>query len=218
MVAHCADVLRPKLGERTRSGIVAGCGTGDEVVYLRRAFDIRNVFGVDVDARFSSLAHAEGCVAQGDALRLPFPADAFGFAAAFHSLEHVGDARKAVEEIRRVLEPGAWFYLGVPNRTRLLGYIGSFDASTWQKITWNLADWRARLGGKFRNEMGAHAGFDRNELLSLLNGRFCDVRLLTEEFLRYKYAGRIPAPILNALLSPALIDYAAPSHYAICRK
>lgn len=219
MVEHCADVLRSKLEEQAaRSGIVAGCGTGDEVVYLRRALNIRRVFGVDVDARFSSLARSERCIAQADALCLPFPGDRFGFAAAFHSLEHVGDARKTLAEIRRVLAPGAWFYLGVPNRTRLLGYLGSFDASTWQKITWNLTDWRARLGGKFRNEAGAHAGFDRSELLALLNDGFKDVRLLTKEFLRFKYTGRIPAPLLNVLLSPALIDYTAPAHYAICRK
>jgi len=108
--------------------------------------------------------------------------------------------------------------MGVPNRRRLLGYLGSFDATTWQKIAWNFQDWAARLRGKFRNDLGAHAGFERRELAHLLEQRFSDVQLLTEEFLRYKYGGRLPGIVLDFLLAPRLADYSAPSHYAICRK
>lgn len=218
MVEHCSSVLAAKLPEKTNSGIVVGCGTGDEVVYLRRAFQSRQVFGVDVGTRFSELARAERCILMADALSLPFRTETFGFAAAFHSLEHVGDARQALGEIARVLRPGGWFYVGVPNRTRLLGYLGSFDATAWQKIAWNLTDWRARLAGKFHNEAGAHAGFDRDELTGLLKERFAEVRVLTEEFLRFKYAKRLPAPVLDLALSPGVINYSAPAHYALCRK
>ncbi len=174
--------------------------------------------GVDLDTRFSTLARAEGCVARGDAMRLPFPDMTFDFAASFHLLEHVRDPRAAVEEVRRVLRPGAPFYAGVPNRTRVLGYLGSFDATLWQKITWNITDWRARLAGHFTNEEGAHAGFSRKELLGLLSERFENVECLTAEFLRFKYGGRLPAPLLNLLLSPRLLEYSAPSHYALCRR
>ena len=104
------------------------------------------------------------------------------------------------------------------NSRRLVGYLGSFDATTWQKITWNLADWVARARGKFRNDLGAHAGFERWELASLLAERFSDVQLLTEEFLRYKYGDRLPRFALDLLLAPAIVDYSAPSNYAICRK
>lgn len=195
-----------------------GCGDGNEVVYLRRAFQSTGVVGVDLESRFSPLARAEGCVARGDALRLPFPEMAFDFAAAFHLLEHVPDPRAALEEVRRVLRPSAPFYAGVPNRTRVLGYLGSFDATLWQKVTWNLADWRARLLGRFTNEAGAHAGFGREELLTLLNERFTTVECLTGEFLRFKYGRRLPAALLDLLLSPRLLDYSAPSHYALCRR
>jgi SAM-dependent methyltransferase len=218
MVEHCSSVLADKLAGKTNSGIVVGCGTGDEVVYLRRAFQSRQVFGVDVGTRFSELARAERCILKANALSLPFQHEAFDFAAAFHSLEHVGDAHQALAEIARVLRPGGWFYVGVPNRTRVLGYLGSFDATLWQKITWNLTDWRARLRGKFHNEAGAHAGFDRNELTHLLEERFGDVQVLTEEFLRFKYAKRVPAPVLSLLLSPGVINFSAPAHYALCRK
>jgi len=219
MVHHCCDLLRQKLDcTRKLSGLVVGCGNGNEVVYMRRTFRFEHLVGVDVEKIFSPLARAEHCVARGDALRLPFPAETFDFAAAFHSLEHVGDARLALDEIDRVLRPGAWFYVGVPNSRRLVGYLGSFDATTWQKIVWNLADWSARLRGKFRNESGAHAGFERRELMGLLQERFSGVQLLTEEFLRYKYGERLPRGVLRLLLAPAIVDYSAPAHYAICRK
>ena len=219
MVRHCCELLQQRLtGARQLFGLVVGCGNGNEVVYMRRAFHSNSVVGVDVGRIFSAEARAEHCVARGDALRLPFAGETFDFAAAFHSLEHMGDARAALGEIHRVLRPGAWFYMGVPNSRRLVGYLGSFDATTWQKITWNLTDWAARARGRFRNEMGAHAGFERRELATLLEERFSDVRLLTEEFLRYKYGGRLPRSVLEPLLAPAIVDHTAPAHYAICRK
>jgi len=219
MVHHCCDLLRQKFDStRKLSGLVVGCGNGNEVVYMRRTFHFDHLVGVDVEKIFSPESRAEGCVARGDALRLPFPAETFDFAAAFHSLEHVADPRLALNEIDRVLRPGAWFYMGVPNSRRLVGYLGSFDATTWQKITWNLADWLARARGQFRNEAGAHAGFERQELLALLQERFSDVQLKTEEFLRYKYGEHLPRAVLQLMLSPSIADYSVPAHYAICRK
>jgi SAM-dependent methyltransferase len=219
MVHHCCDLLRQRLDtSRKVSGVVVGCGNGNEVVYMRRTFNYEHLVGVDVERIFSHESRAERCVARGDALHLPFADETFDFAAAFHSLEHVADARLALDEIYRVMRPGAWFYMGVPNSRRLVGYLGSFDATTWQKITWNLTDWAARACGKFRNEMGAHAGFERRELAALLAERFNDVQLLTEEFLRYKYSKRLPRFVLRLLLAPSIVDHSAPAHYAICRK
>lgn len=219
MVVHCCALLqeRPDRSDDC-SGVVMGCGSGDEVVYIRRTLHSDHIRGLDIEGEFSPLARAEGCVLIGDATRLPFNTASFDFAAAFHSLEHVDDPQAALDEVGRVLRPGGWFYMGVPNRTRLLGYLGSFDASTWQKITWNLSDWAARLRGKFRNELGAHAGFERKELMRLLEKRFDKVQLLTEEFLRFKYAARLPDWFLRALLAPGVVNYAAPAHYALCQK
>jgi SAM-dependent methyltransferase len=219
MVQHCRVRLEPLLRDKTKCrGLIVGCGNGDEVVYLRRAFRSTGVVGLDMDARFSPLARSEGCVVRGDALRLPHPEMSFDFAAALHILEHVHDPRAALGELWRVLRPGAPLYVGVPNRTRVLGYLGSFDATLWQKITWNLADWKARVQGRFTNEQGSHAGFGREELLGLLSERFVGVECLTAEFLHFKYGQRLPALLLDALLSAPLLDYAAPSHYALCRR
>jgi SAM-dependent methyltransferase len=219
MVHHCGWLLGKRLaGHPPLSGLVVGCGNGNEVVYLRRAFRSERVFGLDVVTNFASAARAERGLLRADAQKLPFPSAIFDFAAAFHSLEHVGDATRALDEIRRVLRPGGWFYVGVPNKSRAVGYLGSADATTWQKITWNLVDWKARLRGRFENELGAHAGFTRAELSKLLTERFANIQLLTEEFIRFKYGGRLPPPLLNLLLAPSVVNYAAPAHYALCQK
>ncbi len=198
--------------------MVIGCGNGDEVVYLRRAFPEARVVGFDLEARFSGLARLEADLFLADVKALPFPPESFDFAMAIHSLEHVGDPQVALAEVARVLRPGAWFYVGVPNRTRLVGYVGSFDATAWQKITWNVMDYSNRIRGRFKNELGAHAGFDRKELERLLGMYFEGVELLTEKYLRFKYAGRLPRWALNFLLGPRRVNYTAPSHYALCRK
>lgn len=219
MVHHCAIQLRERLaGREVHSGLVVGCGLGDEVVYFRRTLGSARIVGLDLESNFSPLARAEGCVLIANAKSLPFPADAFDFAAAFHSLEHVGDPRPALAELWRVLRRDAPLYVGVPNRTRLVGYLGSFDATTWQKLTWNLADYAARLRGRFTNEQGAHAGYEGRELVQLLGAYFGDVQLLTEEYLRFKYGDRLPKPVLNFLLAPGVINYSAAAHYALCRK
>lgn len=160
-VRHCSNLLLDRLVRpAARAGLVIGCGNGDEVVYLRRAFPEVHVAGFDLEERFTGLARSEADLFLADVKALPFPPESFDFAMAIHSLEHVGDPLVALAEVARVLRPGAWFYVGVPNRTRLLGYVGSFDATFWQKIAWNVLDYSNRIRGRFKNELGAHAGFD----------------------------------------------------------
>jgi SAM-dependent methyltransferase len=219
MVIHCCGLLGQRLEpSENLSGLAVGCGNGDEVVYMRRMFHSPKVIGLDREIRFSQAASAEHCVLVADAEGLPFPSGTFDFVAAFHSLEHVRNPRPALEEIWRVLRPGGWLYVGVPNKSRIVGYVGAFDTTTCHKVVWNLKDWASRLRGKFENESGAHAGFRQAELLSLLGERFADVRLLTEEFIRFKYRGRLPKPLLDLLLARGIINLSAPSHYALCQR
>lgn len=218
-VKHFCGLLRCQLERlETRSGLVVGCGNGHEVAYLKRQTACGRVFGLDLEPAFSPLARAEAGLLVADATCLPFPADTFDFAVAIHSLEHVEHPRQAMLELQRVLRPGGWLYVGVPNRIRLLGYVGSFDATLWQKFWWNVVDYSQRARGRFRNELGAHAGFEGKELADLLGTFFADVRLLTEDYLRFKYRARLPGWMLNFLLSPRLLNYSAPSHYAMCKK
>jgi ubiquinone/menaquinone biosynthesis C-methylase UbiE len=197
---------------------MVGCGNGDEVVYFRRSLGSPRTFGLDIERNFSVRARAEKCVLIGEGEALPFPSACFDFAAAFHSLEHVRDPRAVLAEVYRVLRPGGWFYIGVPNKSRLVGYLGSFGATPWQKLAFNLRDYYHRLHGRFENRLGAHAGYRAGELLALLGERFSSVDLLTEEYLRFKYGGRRPRFLLDLLLAPRVINYTAAAHYALCRK
>lgn len=219
MVRHCDALLRERLTPASAvRGLMVGCGSGDEVVYLRRSYSTRRIVGCDIGEIFSARARAEGCVLIGDGQRLPFGDAAFDFVAAFHSLEHVDDPRVVLSEVRRVLAPGGWFYMGVPNRSRLIAYVGAFGIPAWKKIAFNVRDFYHRLIGRFENRLGAHAGFAAGELQSLLGSYFASVTLMTEPYLRFKYDERLPTFVLNGLLAPGVINYSAAAHYALCQK
>ena len=78
---------------------VVGVDIADE--QLRHARRLRDYY--DADARF----------VQGDATRVPLPADAFDFAFSEAAFQLVADLDAAVREARRVLRPGGEFYLSV---------------------------------------------------------------------------------------------------------
>jgi SAM-dependent methyltransferase len=219
MVRHCETVLRERLTPAGAvRGLMVGCGSGDEVVFMRRSYASHRIVGCDIGETFSSRARAEGCVLVGDGQRLPFADASVDFVAAFHSLEHVDDPRKVLAEVRRVLAPGGWFYMGVPNRSRLIGYVGAFGPSTWQKVAFNVRDFYHRLIGKFENRLGAHAGFAAGELQNLLAQYFASTHLITEPYLRFKYGDRMPKLCLDLLLHSGAINYSAAAHYALCQK
>ena len=218
-IRYCAGLLRPRLdGSKALAGALIGCGKGDEVVFLQRELQSACVVGLDLAPSFSPAARAGAKLILADAKQLPFPPSAFDFVVSIHSLEHVGDPVVALAEITRVLRPGGWFYVGIPNRHRLVGYLGSFDATLWQKLTWNLLDYGQRLRGRFKNELGAHVGFTSQELIRLLNACFTNVQLLTEDYVRFKYEGRLPRRLLNLLLKPKVMNYSVPAHYALGQK
>lgn len=219
MVRHCDALLRERLTPASAvRGLMVGCGSGDEVVYLRRSYSTRHIVGCDIGEAFSARARAEGCVLVGDGQKLPFADASFDFIAAFHSLEHVDDPRAVLSEVRRVLAPGGWFYMGVPNRSRLIAYMGAFGIPAWKKIAFNFRDFYHRLTGRFENRLGAHAGFSAGELKSLLGEYFASVTLITEPYLRFKYGERLPKFCLDLLLARGVINYSAAAHYALCRK
>lgn len=219
MVRHCDTLLRERLTQAGEvRGLMVGCGSGDEVVYLRRSYSSQRIVGCDIGEAYSARARAAGCVLVGDGQRLPFADASFDFVAAFHSLEHVDDPGKVLAEVRRVLSPGGWFYMGVPNRSRLIGYLGAFGPSTWQKIAFNFRDFYHRMTGQFENRLGAHAGFSAEELQGLLAQYFASTTLITEPYLRFKYGNRLPKLCLNLLLARGVINYSAAAHYALCRK
>ncbi len=168
---------------RIDSILVVGCGDGGEAQVLHGFFGCR-VTAIDIAGKFEPRDGVE--FLRMDAREMSFAPESFDFVYSFHALEHMVPPDRVVAEIRRVLKPGAPFCLGTPNRRRMVGYVGSADATFAEKILWNAADWRARLTGRFRNEFGAHAGFTEQELFALAS-RIGPTTIVSDDYYRRIY-------------------------------
>lgn len=171
--AQIANVIRRRHPAGISNLLVVGCGNGREAHALAQALGCR-VTGIDLRGEFDAPTAAQVRLQQGDATALPFAADAFDFIYSYHVLEHIPRYRDALAEMNRVLAKGGGLWIGTPNRARLVGYIGS-KVPLRTAIRWNVVDWRARLRGRFRNELGAHAGFTLRELGAELRAVFSHV-------------------------------------------
>jgi SAM-dependent methyltransferase len=200
--------------------LVAGCGRGHEALYIRSTLG-GSLVGVDIDRFWDPLLGSELDDFRLDVAsvqELPHDDESFDVVFFHHVIEHVDDPAASLAELARVLRPGGVIYIGTPNRHRLVGYLGSYDATTAQKVRWNLKEYGQRVTGRFRNELGAHAGFSAAELRGLLGPRFTDLRFLTDDYLRFKYGARLPGPVLSAVCANPVREVAAPSVYVTARR
>jgi SAM-dependent methyltransferase len=95
----------------------AGCGVGWGTELLLDA-GARSAVGVDIapDAVRSAQARAaRGRFVVGDLLDLPFARASFDLVTCFEAIEHVADASKALDELRRVLTPDGLLVVSSPN-------------------------------------------------------------------------------------------------------
>ena len=166
-----ARIIREIHQTEIKKLLVVGCGSGLEAAILAQRLNAQ-VIGIDVEESFDEQAAKYAELKRGDAMNLEFADDSFDFVFSYHALEHIENPRKALREIHRVLKTGGGFWIGTPNKSRIVGYIGGKNTSFLQKVRWNLMDWKARLSGKFENEAGAHAGFTSTELEKLLSEVF----------------------------------------------
>ena len=190
--------------------LVVGCGAGTEAAILAQQLNAR-VTGIDLKAEFRDDARAVADLRTGNAMSLEFTNESFDFVFSYHALEHIAEPEKALREMNRVLKKGGGYWIGTPNRARILGYIGGKDTSFRQKISWNLMDWRARLAGTFRNELGAHAGFTASELSGLISAVFPVVNGMTEAYFATIYENH--RFVLKAIEISRLSGFIYPSVY-----
>ena len=173
-----AKIIRERVGSNLQRILVVGCGSGIEAAIFAQELKAK-VFGIDINPSFDPVAAEKAELRKGDATSLEFEDDYFDFVYSYHALEHIPDYRKALFEIRRVLIKDGAYFIGTPNRLRLLGYILIKTTPLSNKIKWNLTDWKMRLKGKFRNEYGAHAGFSSHELQFELENVFNSTKEVT---------------------------------------
>ncbi len=189
-----------------KSVLVVGCGDGAEAQVLGDFFGCR-VTAIDLADKFEPRDGVE--FLRMDARAMTFAAESFDLVYSFHALEHIVPPEPVIAGIRRVLKRGMPFCLGTPNRHRMVGYVGSADASFAEKIRWNLADWRARAAGRFKNEFGAHAGFTKQELFELASP-IGPTAIVSDEYYRRIYADHpllirlVVAMRLQQLVWPAI--------------
>ena len=113
------DNLGPSQDGR-RSVLDVGCGTGTMVTHLAR---YGQVYGVDVDHEAVGYCYERGLrtVVQAAAGHLPFPDATFDLVTMLDVLEHIKDERSTLDEVSRVLRPGAFLTIAVPAYRLLWG-------------------------------------------------------------------------------------------------
>jgi SAM-dependent methyltransferase len=91
-----------------------GCGAGDYLSFMRRlGFKVQ---GLEPGAAAVKAARARGLdVRRGTLGSVAFPAKRFDVVTLNHVFEHIGEPRKAMAEIRRILKPGGTLVIGVPS-------------------------------------------------------------------------------------------------------
>lgn len=204
--------------------LIAGCGAGHEAEAIQRQLQAQ-VEAVDVEDFVRPELKMNSAVRfqVASVCELPFPEAAFDAIFYHHVIEHVDRPAASLIELCRVLRPGGWLFVGTPNRHRLVSSIGAHQQSEWE-ATWlnklgdNWRDWKDRLTGRFRNELGAHAGFSRAELEQLLASHFVECDWVTSDYLRFKYGESKVNRVLPMVTHPAIEWFAAPAIYAFARK
>jgi SAM-dependent methyltransferase len=207
--ALLARVLARRVARPVRRMLVVGCGSGLEALALQREFGCE-VTGIDVETRFDPLAAQHVRLQYGDARSMAFDDASFDFVYSYHALEHIPQHHRALSEMARVLTPGGHFCIGTPNRSRLLGYLGT-NTPLRDKLRWNAADWQMRLRGRFRNEFGAHAGFTESELAADLTRAFGMAEPISLDYYLAIYPHR--AGLIRTLDRTGIDRFAFPSVY-----
>jgi ubiquinone/menaquinone biosynthesis C-methylase UbiE len=209
-IATVLDLIEARFGTGFRRALIVGCGAAAEVFALAARFDC-DVVGIDIsDALFPQIDDPRVVLTVADAAEMPFPDEHFDLIYSFHALEHIERLEDALAEMRRVLKPGGSVFVGTPNKSRLVGYIGS-DTTMANKLRWNLADWTMRLTGRWENALGAHAGFTRAELSEFIASTFGHSRDQTLDYYLRLYRRR--ARLVRALAATGLGALAFPAVY-----
>lgn len=215
-------LIQQAAGERLGGRVlVDGCGVGQYLgklaVYARQAvgLDIEHARTLEARQRAEQVLCAAG-------EQLPFPADTFDLVLSHEVLEHVKDARQALEEIVRALKPGGRLVLFAPNR----GYPFETHGIYWRgKYHFGNIPLVNYLPRRWRDRLAPHVDvYTRRDLLSLFTGlpvRFAERRIIFGAYdnliYRFGMLGRWLRGILQALEHTPLQVFGL-SHFWVVEK
>ena len=144
-----------------------GCGTGAQTRTFGADFDV--VLGADVDRaflqRFASVVDrpgASGVLYDGD--HLPLRGDSADLVISFEVLEHVENEHAALSEVHRVLRPGGWLAMTVPNRW----WIFETHGADLPLLPWNRVPLFSWLPKDVHDRWARARIYRRREIVSLL--------------------------------------------------
>ncbi len=180
------DILQKENAAKLPDKILdLGCGSGEEAALLALLTGA-TVYGIDRNKTFDEKSKKLARLENYDGSHFPFAYNMFDAIYSFHVLEHVKNVHIVLNEAQRVLKKNGIAWFGVPNRERLLGYVGMRHKSFYQKLRQNVIDWKYRLAGRFENRYGAHAGFGEKELEQMLNKYFTEVKPVSDLYYNAK--------------------------------
>lgn len=130
----------PNLG--SMSILDVGSGRGKFLVAAAKAG--AHVSGIEPYEKYITLAKERGTkegfeldIKQGDAEHLPFDNETFDFVNLSEVIEHVESPERALLEVRRVLKPGGYAYVSVPNRFGLIDQHFHLPFLNWMPRSWS---------------------------------------------------------------------------------
>lgn len=115
------------LGRRTllprfeKAGVMldVGCGAGQYLLEMRhRGWQ---VFGSELSSQAAQAGRAVGLdIRSGELTDAGFESGMFDFVRLNHSFEHIPNPGEILDEIRRIIKPTGWLFIGVPNSAGLM--------------------------------------------------------------------------------------------------
>lgn len=114
----CASLIAPKIFPGT-TVLDIGCGQGLQLAEIRKLRPYAKLYGMDISPKLVNLArkHVPGGDFQtGDADNLGYADSQFDVVVMTEVLEHLSDPVLALTQLKRVLKPGGWLLMTVPNR------------------------------------------------------------------------------------------------------
>lgn len=94
-----------------------GCGSGQWLTLMRAAHPKTHLYGFEIDTETASIAaqSCQGTVHSGNFLENNWAANSFDFITFWEVLEHVENPKEIVQEVKRLLKPGGYMIVSLPD-------------------------------------------------------------------------------------------------------